>query len=55
MAQLVSEIAATRPHVAALIDERGTTTWEQLAGRVNRLINALRAAGWRQGVRNGRL
>ena len=49
MAQLVSEIAATRPDVAALIDERGTTTWEQLAGRVNRLINALRAAGVGQG------
>ena len=49
MAQLVSEIAATRPDVPALIDERGTTTWEQLAGRVNRLINALRAAGVGQG------
>ena len=49
MAQLVSEIAATRPDVPALIDERGTTTWEQLSGRVNRLINALRAAGVGQG------
>ncbi len=45
MAQLITEIAEARPDVPALIDERGTTTWAELAERVNRLINGLRAAG----------
>jgi long-chain acyl-CoA synthetase len=49
MALLVTEIADARPDVPALIDEWGTTTWAELAERVNRLIHGLRAAGIGQG------
>ncbi len=45
MTTLLSPIAAERPDVAALIDERGETTWAELDVRVNRLISAFRAAG----------
>src|SRR5262249_46042032 len=49
MAKLFADAAARRPDDAALIDERGTTTWRALDERTNRLIHALRAAGLRGG------
>jgi len=49
MAKLFADPAARRPDDAALIDERGTTTWRALDERTNRLIHALRAAGLRAG------
>jgi long-chain acyl-CoA synthetase len=49
MAQLLAPIAEAKPEVAALVDERGTTTWAAFAERTNRLVNALRAAGLRDG------
>ena len=49
MAQLIAEIAQRKPEVAALIDERGETTWADLNTRVNRLISGLRAAGLADG------
>jgi len=46
VAETIAAVAARKPDDApALIDERGTTTWRELDERVNRLINALRAAG----------
>ena len=49
MAQNVAAIAEGRPDDPALIDERGTTSWCELDGRVNRLIHALREAGLGKG------
>jgi long-chain acyl-CoA synthetase len=49
MARLFTDAAVRRPDDAALIDERGTTTWRALDERTNRLIHALRAAGLRAG------
>jgi long-chain acyl-CoA synthetase len=45
VAKLLEEIAATRADELALADERGETTWGELAERVDRLINGLSAAG----------
>jgi long-chain acyl-CoA synthetase len=45
MAEVIAKHATARADAAALIDDRGTTTWAQLDQRVNRLISALRARG----------
>jgi long-chain acyl-CoA synthetase len=49
MALLLTEFSTARPADAALIDERGTTTWADLDVRVNRLVSALRGAGIGEG------
>ncbi len=49
MAIVLAELSTRHPDRAALIDERGTTTWAELDERVNRLIHALRTAGLRKG------
>ncbi len=49
MARLFADTAARRSDAAALLDERGTTSWAALNERTNRLIHALRAAGLRPG------
>lgn len=45
MATLTRTIATERGDDPALVDERGTLSWAMLDERVNRLVNALRAAG----------
>ena len=45
MATLTAPFAAERGDEAALIDERGETTWRDFDTRVNRLVNGLRVAG----------
>src|SRR5689334_12686822 len=45
MAHTTKPIAARKGDEPALIDDVGETTWAALDDRVNRLINALRAAG----------
>jgi long-chain acyl-CoA synthetase len=49
MATLLSPIAEAYPDTAALIDERGETSWAELDARVNRLISAFRASGLESG------
>ncbi len=49
MTQLLRTIADTNPDQAALIDERGSTSWSALDERANRVINALRARGLEPG------
>ena len=49
MARLFAGTADARPDSAALVDERGETTWAPLNARINRLIHAFRAAGLRAG------
>jgi long-chain acyl-CoA synthetase len=51
MAVLLADHRRDRPSDAALVDERGTTTWEALAERVDRLVQALRARGLVEGDR----
>lgn len=51
MAVLLADHRRDRPSDAALVDERGTTTWDALAERVDRLVQALRARGLREGDR----
>jgi len=50
MAQLVSRIAEHRGGEAALIDERGSTSWSEFNSRVNRMIDALRVRGLQPGA-----
>ena len=45
MAQLVRGIADRKGDDVAIIDESGSTTWEQFNGRVNQLIHLLRDRG----------
>ncbi len=45
MARFIAKQAENRAEEAALIDERGATTWGDLDRRVNQLINAMRGAG----------
>ena len=45
MTHFPHRIANQRGEAPALIDERGTTSWQQLDGRTNALINALRDLG----------
>lgn len=49
MAQLIAALAAREGADLALVDEAGETTWSQLDERVNRVVNALRAAGLETG------
>ncbi len=49
MANLTAKIAERKPEEQALHDERGSTTWAALDGRVNRLIHAFRDRGLQQG------
>ena len=49
MARLFAGTADARPDSAALIDERGTTTWRRSTSARNRLIHAFRAAGLQAG------
>jgi long-chain acyl-CoA synthetase len=49
MARLFVGPAHARHRAAALVDERGETTWAALDDRTNRLIHAFRAAGLRAG------
>lgn len=45
MAVIIQPFAATKPQEAALIDEFGSTNWQDFNARVNQLIHALRSAG----------
>ena len=45
MAQYIANKLATAGADAALVDERGSTTWTDLNTRVNQIIAALRGAG----------
>ncbi len=45
MTQLLRGTAEKHPDTAALVDERGSTTWSDFDERANRLIHALRARG----------
>ncbi|MGZ8763540.1 MAG: AMP-binding protein, partial [Acidimicrobiia bacterium] len=45
MAEVVHEIALRRGAEPALTDEFGSTSWEELDERINRLVHALRDAG----------
>jgi long-chain acyl-CoA synthetase len=49
MVTLTRELAATHGDRAAIIDERGRTSWAELDDRVNRLVEALRARGLVEG------
>ena len=49
MAKLLTKHAEDQGDAPALIDEFGETSWRQLDERVNRLANALRAAGLESG------
>jgi long-chain acyl-CoA synthetase len=49
MAELLTSMAERRPALAALIDERGSTSWAELDARVNRLVHALRRLGTEPG------
>jgi long-chain acyl-CoA synthetase len=49
MAELLTSMARRRPGDAALIDERGSTTWADLDVRVNRLVHALGQLGLEPG------
>lgn len=49
MAEIVNEIARRRGADAALTDEVGVTSWQDLDQRINRLVHALRDAGIRAG------
>ncbi len=49
MTVLLRELATERPDDPAIIDDRGTVTWSELDGRVNRLIHTLRARGLVEG------
>lgn len=49
MAVLVADHVRDRAGDPAVIDDRGTTTWEDLDRRVNRLVNALRHRGLGEG------
>src|SRR5262245_35138100 len=49
MARLFAGTAGARPDGAALVDERGETTWATLNARINCLIHGFRAAGLRAG------
>jgi long-chain acyl-CoA synthetase len=46
MAKLFENFASERPDEIALVDERGESTWAEFNERVNRLVNALTAAGY---------
>jgi long-chain acyl-CoA synthetase len=50
MAQLIAAIAERKGTEPALIDEQGTTSWAELDGRINRLIDALRTRGLAPGA-----
>jgi len=49
MSEIFRDYASQRPDEIALRDEFGATSWSQLDERVNRLVNALRAAGLEAG------
>jgi long-chain acyl-CoA synthetase len=49
MALLTSSHATTKGAEIALIDDAGSITWSEIDDRVNRIVNALRAAGLRTG------
>ncbi len=49
MSKLLTKHAEDYGDAPALIDEFGETSWRQLDDRVNRLVNALRAAGLESG------
>ncbi|MCU1369019.1 MAG: putative fatty-acid--CoA ligase [Ilumatobacteraceae bacterium] len=49
MTALLADIVAVRGDEAAVIDERGTTSWNQLDERVTRLVRALEDRGLRVG------
>ena len=49
MAQYIANRVATAGADAALVDERGSTTWTDLNTRVNQIIAALRGAGIESG------
>jgi len=51
MAVLLADAVADRPDAAAIVDDRGTTTWAELDDRVERLVHALRASGIASGDR----
>ncbi len=50
MAVLLADHATARAGEPALIDATGTTTWQELDGRVNRLVSALRTRGLTEGA-----
>ncbi len=45
MTHFVARTASLRPDSAALIDERGASTWTELDRRTNQLVHALRGLG----------
>jgi long-chain acyl-CoA synthetase len=49
LAKLLTKHAEDYGNAPALIDEFGSTSWRQLHDRVNRLVNAFRAAGLESG------
>lgn len=49
MPLLIDQFSEARPEGAAVIDDRGVTTWSMLASRVDRLIHALAARGLSSG------
>jgi len=51
MSLLIAPIARRRGDAPALIDEQGQRSWTELESRVNRLVRALRAAGFAPGDR----
>lgn len=51
MGVLLADQVAAHPDAPAVIDERGTTTWQALDERVSRLVHALRDRGLASGDR----
>ena len=51
MAYMTARVAARRGDAPALVDEQGRCSWIELDRRVNRLIRALRRAGFQRGER----
>lgn len=49
MTPLITEQVAARPTAPAVVDERGTTTWEDLDRRVGQLVQGLRSRGLGEG------
>ena len=51
MARLLAHLVTRDPARVALVDDVGSTTWEELDHRVDRLVHALRARGLESGDR----
>ena len=49
MTGLLGELVAAHPERAAVVDDRGASTWRQLDDRVSRLVHALRDCGLVEG------